>query len=241
MHSINYGTKTIEFEILFSSRKTFEINVLPDKSVIIKAPEDKSIDEVLERVKKRSHWIVRQQRFFDSARDEKKEKQYISGETIHYLGKQYRLKIISLDDLRTDEPIPSVDTVRLVGSYLRVYTRQINNREHIKNQVNKWYRSHAEKKFSERFAMCSTIASRYQITGFSFEIREMSKRWGSHTPNGKIFLNPELIEYPAYCIDYVIIHELCHAKHLNHSQDFYNLLSKILPDWQTYKSRLEDK
>jgi predicted metal-dependent hydrolase len=68
----------------------------------------------------------------------------------------------------------------------------------------------------------------------------MKKRWGSYTPSGDILLNPDLIKYPSYCIDYVIIHEMCHAKYNDHSKDFYNLLSTILPDWEYRKRRLEE-
>lgn len=67
----------------------------------------------------------------------------------------------------------------------------------------------------------------------------MSKRWGSCTPEGKIYLNTELIKAPSHCIEYVITHELCHLKHKNHSKDFYALLNRIMPDWESRKLRLE--
>lgn len=241
MPSITYGARKIEFDIQFSDRKNLEINVLPDKSVIVKAPNDKLIDDILARVKKRSGWIVKQQHFFDNANDTSPEKEYVSGESIYYLGKQYRLKVIALDDLRTNEPIPTRETVKLIGQYLRVYSGHKDNPEHVRKQVKKWFRTHAAAKFRERFEICSKIARRYQITNVDFELREMKNRWGSHTSTNKILLNPGLIEYPSYCIDYVIIHELCHTKHLNHSRDFYNLLTRMLPDWQRYKARLENK
>lgn len=67
----------------------------------------------------------------------------------------------------------------------------------------------------------------------------MAKRWGSYTPSGRILLNPGLIRYPTYCIDYVIIHEMCHVKYPNHSNRFYGLLGKVLPDCEYRKKRLE--
>jgi predicted metal-dependent hydrolase len=66
----------------------------------------------------------------------------------------------------------------------------------------------------------------------------MKKRWGSCNKNGLIHLNPELIAAPKSCIDYVIHHELCHLKVYNHSPRFYNLLSKVNPDWQKQKDYL---
>ena len=67
----------------------------------------------------------------------------------------------------------------------------------------------------------------------------MSKRWGSCTPKGKIILNPELIKTPKKCIEYVIIHELCHLKHANHGSSFYKLQSVFMPDWENWKEKLE--
>jgi len=70
-------------------------------------------------------------------------------------------------------------------------------------------------------------------------IRKIPYRWGSLTPSKQIFLNRELIRAPLECIDYVIIHELCHLQHPNHSPAFYKMLAKILPDWEERKYKLE--
>ena len=79
----------------------------------------------------------------------------------------------------------------------------------------------------------------YDVKQPSLQLYRMDKRWGSYTPAGKVLLNPELVKHPVYCIDYVIIHELCHIKHPNHSKNFYDLLNKVLPDWQKRKHKLE--
>jgi len=67
----------------------------------------------------------------------------------------------------------------------------------------------------------------------------MRTRWGSCTPKGKIILNPELIKAPKACIEYVIVHELCHLVHKNHSQKFFDLQKKEMPDWEKWKNKLE--
>ena len=81
--------------------------------------------------------------------------------------------------------------------------------------------------------------SRYNIPFPTIQIRQMKKRWGSCTPTGKIILNPELIKAPKACIEYVIIHELCHLVHPNHNIAFLNLQEKIMPEWKKWKARLE--
>jgi predicted metal-dependent hydrolase len=67
----------------------------------------------------------------------------------------------------------------------------------------------------------------------------MPKRWGSCTAKGEILLNPDLIKTPAVCVEYVVLHELCHLKHLNHSAAFFRMLDAVLPDWRERKQRLE--
>ena len=67
----------------------------------------------------------------------------------------------------------------------------------------------------------------------------MKRRWGSCGKNGTILLNTELVRAPVHCIDYVIVHELCHLRFPHHSQGFYRLLALLMPDWERRKARLE--
>jgi len=79
----------------------------------------------------------------------------------------------------------------------------------------------------------------FNLESPSWEIKRMAKRWGSCTPKGKILLNPELIKAPGRCIEYVIVHELCHLVYHSHNKDFYNLQKQIMPNWEKWKKRLE--
>ena len=69
----------------------------------------------------------------------------------------------------------------------------------------------------------------------------MKKHWGSCSPSGSIVLNPHLVKAPRNCIDYVILHELCHLKEHNHSPQFWRLMDRVLPNWQKVKRELDDK
>jgi hypothetical protein len=81
---------------------------------------------------------------------------------------------------------------------------------------------------------------KHGITAPKLVIKTMISRWGSYLRDrNKIILNTELAKAPGYCIDYVIMHELCHLKYANHTPSFYNSLGAIMPDWKSRKERLE--
>ena len=233
MQSIDYGTKTITFNLSYSKRKTLEIVVYPDQTVWVTAPEQSSLEKVFEKVRKRGRWIVKQVKYFSRFDNENKKFEYISGETHRYLGKQYRLKVIQVGK---DE----AESVKLKRGYFVIRTNKKENTDHVKEQLQQWYRSKAEEKFSNRLSACIALVKKYEIgRPNDLKVYHMDKRWGSYTSSGNILLNPDLIKHPVYCIDYVIIHELCHTKHPNHNKKFYGLLNKVLPDWQRRKNKLE--
>jgi len=229
-HTITYGKQKIDFLLELACRKTLKISVHPDLSVMVKAPAGISMDSILEKVNKRASWIVKQQNFFRSLPPPVPERQYISGETHLYLGRQYRLKILEEEDER----------VRLKGGYIEISVKDRTDRDRIKKFLDEWYLSHAGKKFYERLEECYEKVKKYGIKHLPIMgIRKMKTRWGSCTKKRKITLNSDLIKAPTHCIDYVITHELCHLKYHSHKKRFYGLLSRIMPDWKERKKRLE--
>ena len=101
-----------------------------------------------------------------------------------------------------------------------------------------WYRQQAERVFRERLEACLTKLRFLQLAEPELEIRQMNIRWGSCTPEGKIILNLRLIQVPKEYIGYVVMHELCHLKEHNHSQRFYELLNRVMPDWRAKREIL---
>ncbi len=228
-HSIDFGRERIKIYLSFSKRKNLKISVHPDQKVTVDAPVGRKLADVLSRVKKRAPWIIRQKNYFERFQPLPAERRYVGGETHFYLGKQYRLKVIKSNK----------NSVKLKGPYFHICTPDPNNTGNIKKLLNNWYSVHAEKIFMQRFEICFGIAGKYKIPRPKLRFRKMLKRWGSCTKSGTITLNVELIKARVHCIDYVIMHELCHLKVHSHGKEFAQLLSKCMPDWEWRRERLE--
>ena len=99
--------------------------------------------------------------------------------------------------------------------------------------------NHAQLKFREAFESALRAFRPWDIGTPTYEIRRMKKRWGSCTPQGKILLNPDLIQAPFRSIYYVCLHELCHLRHPRHDKHFYALQKQLMPDWEKWKQRLD--
>lgn len=229
MEEVEYGTQIIYFHFKKVDRKTLGIEVHPDLSIWAIAPLKSSLKEVKALVLKRARWIVKQQHFFEQFLPRTPEREYVSGETHLYLGRRYILRVRK----------GKTPTVKLIGGELIVYYTTDKSTTAIKHLLTGWYFNHAKCKFDTAIQSALSKFVTYKITYPAIEIRRMKNRWGSCTPNGKIILNPELIKAPARCIEYVIIHELCHLVHPNHNKQFYKLLNSILPESNTLKLKLE--
>lgn len=223
-HAVQYGTTTIEYDLQYGQRKTLAIEVHPDLQVTVIAPEGTSQKEVDARVAKRGAWILKQLREFERYLPHRPPRQYVSGETHRYLGRQYRLKVV----VDGGEP----EGVKLIRGRLLVHTPDRNDHQKIQRLVDDWYRRQAKRVFAERLAVCFPRVAQLGVGYPELRVRRMKTRWGSCTAEGKILLNLELIQVPKKYIDYVIVHELCHLKEHHHGAEFYALLDKVLPDWR---------
>ena len=218
------------YELFYTDRKTLGIKVYPDTSVKVFAPIDTDFPIIEQLLKAKRKWIEKQQRSFQSYLPATPPRQYIGGESFLYLGKQYMLKI---EPSRAEE-------VKLYQGRLVVKTLNPDT-THIKKLLQQWYIARATILFNKLFEEQFYLFKRFGLEKPILQIKKMEKRWGSCTPQQKIILTPELIKAPVVCINYVILHELCHLVHHNHSKAFYRLLENFMPDWQKYKQLLETK
>lgn len=224
--TLKFGSKTIEYRLQFSNRKTLGISVTPELDVNVIAPDGADEEKINRILLKRAPWILKQQSFFLAYYPKQLPKKYVSGESHLYMGRMYRLKI------QTGE----VESVKLSGRFIYVTCK---DKIRAKKLLEQWYLEHARAKFNE---LCNDWQKRFEefdAKPKEILIRNMPKRWGSCTEKGRIILNPELIKAPKGCIEYVIVHEFCHLVHFTHNSKFIKLQTQIMPSWEKWKDRLE--
>lgn len=224
-----YAGKLIAYDVIFVNRKTLEIAVYPDSRVVVKAPKSTDRKDIESRITKRARWIQRQQDYFRQFDPRTLPRQYIGGETHRYLGRQYRLKLVEGD----------VASVKLVRGFFMVVCQDRQDTGYVKALLWSWYTQRAQEKFVESFERCWPAFEKRGLSRPRLKLRRMKTRWGSLSASGVLTLNLNLILVPRECLEYVIVHELCHLKHHNHSVVFYQLLEKMMPDWAKRKHKLE--
>lgn len=229
--SFNYGDEPISFERVIRTEgiNRVLIKVHPDCRIQVFAPKDVNDNDVLAAVKKRGRWIYQQLRDFREQQRYVSPRKYISGESHYYLGKKYLLKVIEAPDL------PS--TVKLTRGKLEVSVKEKSAKE-VSQLLADWYRQRAKEVFTNRLNAVLEQALWIKDRP-SIRVLTMKTQWGSCSPAGRLSLNPHLVKAPRECIDYVILHELCHIAEHNHSKKFYRLMQQVMPHWAKTKEKLD--
>ena len=226
-----YGDEQFRYGVCYrpTSRKKITIHIHPNGAVQVDAPSGTANAAVKEAVQKRARWVITQ---LEQMREQQREvlpRRYVSGESHFYQGRRYPLKIVQTR---------GKSRVALWRGQLRIFTPDRSPRT-VKTLLRQWYRAHARDTFERRLGVLAQQVSWLPGQRPPLTLRTMKKRWGSCSPRGQIVLNPHLVKAPRDCIDYVIVHELCHLKEHNHGLQFYQSLSRLMPDWKAVKARLD--
>lgn len=225
---LEYGTERITFELSFSKRKRLMIYVHPDQRVRVLAPLDARLETVMARLQRRAGWISRQLRYFEEFAPPPRPKRFVEGETHRYLGRQYRLKFERSESRR----------VKLRGRFLHIESPIKPNPSVVESLLDMWYRERATSLLHRKVEESLRSSYLQGVGRPNIRIRNMKRRWGSCSERSGIIFNLSLIKTPLDCIEYVVVHELCHLRVLNHSRTYYELLAKCMPDWEKRKARL---
>lgn len=229
IRSIEYGTRTIEFSVEFRERKSLEISVEPPNIVNVVAPIDTTEEVIDQKVKKKAQWIVQKLFLFKDMEYQKINRELVNGESFMYLGRNYSLQLIR--DEKIKEPI-----VKLFQGKFYITTPDMNQ-EQLKTSLEKWYREKTLEKVLEK---ASYYQHFFKKTPNAIKVKEQHKRWASCTSKNELLFNWRCVMAPSSVLDYIVVHEMCHMFYLNHSKEFWDLLSSVMPDYEWRKEWLKN-
>lgn len=230
--TLPFGNTNIDFSVIRSDerRKSISIFVDPYYGVYLRAPVKFSKEKIVSLLRRKAAWIIQKQRIIKASHLLNPPKEFVSGETFPYRGRQHRLKI-EYGCRRKDAG------VKLKNSRLLVFTISASpNPKIIKNELHSWYREKAALFINERVRHYS---AKFNFDSSKVIVANQTRRWGSCSYNNKLRFNWRIIMAPKALIDYVVVHELCHLKHKNHSDSFWKLLGMILPNYEETRDRLK--
>ena len=224
-------TKDVQVIATEARRKTLSVEVHPTGQVVLRAPLGCSDERIHAVLVKRERWIAEQKAFFQRFEPRTPQRAWVVGESHLHLGRRYKLRIEA----------GSEEGVTLRGPELVVVARLGRQAapEQVEALVLRWRHEQAKDVFARQLTACHRHYRFSEFARPALRVQQLAKRWGSLSQQGTMTLHSGLVQASLACIDYVIHHELCHLVHLNHSSNFFELLTEVCPQWVTRKQLLE--
>ncbi len=204
--------------------KTVSLKV-KNQEVVLSVPKfvtDSEIDNIIER---KINWI-RNKLAIEKTNNFNIKKKYENGEKFLYFGSEYSLKIKHSNS----------DNVYLDNNIMIVEVNNNSKAVHIRNILNNWYIAESKKyliKTTNYYEVLIGVSVNKLIFG------KYKSKWGSCNSKKTISYDWRIIMAPLEVIHYLIIHELCHIKHLNHSNDFWKTVEKYMANYKLQKKWLK--
>jgi predicted metal-dependent hydrolase len=229
LRSFETAARRIEFLWVRGTGRRLRIDVLPAGQVRVHSPARMSFDQVLAFVIQKTNWVIR-------TLDKVAAYKRIAWPEALSVGDEF---IWAGRRLRVEEEPGSRFSVRIEDERVVVARPPGGDPERRGRRVVRSLKEEAERTLRRRLAECLPLMDGWGIPAPRLSIRTMKRRWGSCGRDGRVVLNLRLAQMPPVCIDYVILHELCHLRHHHHGREFYALLAHVLPDWKERKKILE--
>jgi len=211
----------INYELVRSNRKSIGITIERDAQVVVNVPIDLDEKTIEKHIHKKRFWIWEKLAIKKDSLENIVQKQFVSGESFSYFGRNYRLKIV--DDN---------SELKLKNGW---FTLGQKKQKKAKEIFKSWYSEHLKNKIDKRLKI---ICEKSNIKKPDFRIMELGFRWGSCTKEGILNFNYKIAMAPVGVIDYIIAHELVHIKIHTHNEKFWKEVSRMMPNYLEKKEWL---
>ena len=211
--------------------KNLNLRIRKDGNVYVSANPLVPVQEIDQFVAQKSDYILRAVNQFKQMQQyQPAPKRYVSGETFYIQGRGLRLTVSQSEK----------ESLISDGVFLYLKVKDPENYEKKRKLVRKYLDQQCRDIFQEELSHLYPLFEKYGVAKPQLRIRDMDTRWGSClAKKGIITLNKRLLEVPRNCIEYVVMHELCHLVHPNHSKQYYQFLTMMMPDWKQRKEALD--
>lgn len=220
-----HKNREIKFNIIYRKRKTMSLEIKRDGIINVIAPNGLDKAFIVDKVKNKSDWIIKKLEEIEVLNNNRYIRSYKSGDIFLYLGNEYILEV--LVDKSTIGTSVSLENNKLI------VRANSNNKDVIQRALKNWYTDETLGIVKERINYYKLF---FEDTVTSIKIKDQKSRWASCTYKNEILFNLRCSMMPIQIIDYIVVHEMCHMEHRNHSKDFYLAVERILPD---YKERVK--
>ena len=230
MTAIPHEVLGLRVEVVRSIRRTAALHII-GSDLQVRVPDHVGDERVAAFLKRKRPWI-RSKVAEISLLPPHRTKELVSGESFPYLGRNYRLKVQEGHQVG----------VCLSGGYLRATIRANEQVEHrtlrIQQYLQNWYRSRALERLQDK---TNRYAKQIGVSPAGVSVRNFKSRWGSCDKQGQVVFNWNIIKAPHAIADYVVVHELCHLIHPNHSKDFWQLVGRHDTSYAEHRQWLKEK
>ena len=232
IREIRLGKENYKYTLERKKVKNINLRIKSENDIYVSANKRVSVETIETFIKSKETFILEAlQRFEKSTKIEKKI-DYNTGDEIIYFGRKLELKIVK----------SIKEGVKASGESIYMFVKDVDDRVKKENLLKKWELTLAKEVFTK---VIDCFYPKFEALGVAYpklSIRTMTSRWGSCKPNGgKITLNLELLHKSKECLEYVVVHELAHFIHPNHSKDFWNFVGNIMPDYKKRKDILNSR
>jgi predicted metal-dependent hydrolase len=224
--SLGSNIMELQYSVVYSNhRKKLTITVERDRSVVVKAPTGTQAEKIRQIVESRKQWLYEKINYSQKYKAplHPPGKELVNGESLPYLGRNYRLELVDQDGL-----------IQLTNNRFQVPKSNIDKRGSV---FKDWYIQKAHEKILPRV---QEYADRLGVAFNLAKITDSKYHWGSCTPSNNVTFNWRLVKAPMFVIDYIIVHELAHLLEANHTPRFWNIVKAQIPNVERAKQWLKD-
>lgn len=212
-------------KIVRSNRKTIGLQITTRGEIIVRAPNQTSLRDIEKVLDKSKRWIDKKLQKVSLIQAKIRPKNFTEGEEFLYLGEKYKLVFRK----------STSKTLDLHDNFI-IDEKLINQPKRICEAFESWYREEMRSYASDKISIYAKIL---EVSPNKIRISGAKTRWGSCSGKRNLNFCWRLIMAPEEIVDYVIVHELCHLREMNHSKNFWGLVDDIFPDWKEKRKWLK--